>query len=287
MTKRIVLCADDYGQAPAISEGILSLIVLARLSATSCMVNSPFWRIAGPKLLPHEKAIDIGLHFNLTEGKALSQTLKDAQGEALLPLSTIMRQAFLRRLNKAAIEAEWHAQLDEFEGVLGRLPDFIDGHQHVHQFPVVREALISVYLSRLQQAKPYVRFVNARLLPAWDLKKILIYFSGAPALKDLLKAHHIPYNQTFSGIYAFKNAQEYGLNFPHFLKEVGDKGLIMCHPGLASKDPTDAISKARFEEYQYLAGTQFLADCQLAGVKITRFGVGGILGYFYCADNLL
>jgi predicted glycoside hydrolase/deacetylase ChbG (UPF0249 family) len=274
MTKCIVLCADDYGQAPAISEGILSLIQAGRLSAASCMVNTPFWMEYGSRLKPYQEAVDIGLHFNLTEGKPLSDALKQAQDDRLLPLPILMRRAFLRQLKREAIEAECHAQLDCFEAGLGRLPDFIDGHQHIHQFPVIRDALISVYDSRLRAKKPYVRLVNERIHLTdfiWDMKKIVIYLSGTRALKTLLEAHHIPHNKTFAGIYSFGQASEYGQYFPVFLEEVGDQGLIMCHPGLASKDPTDRISIARFEEYQYLGGHQFLADCAVKQISLRRF----------------
>jgi predicted glycoside hydrolase/deacetylase ChbG (UPF0249 family) len=63
--KRIVLCADDYGQAPAISQGIIELLNQSRLSATSCMVNMPDWPVSAKELLPFINYVDLGLHFNL------------------------------------------------------------------------------------------------------------------------------------------------------------------------------------------------------------------------------
>src|SRR5205085_3946565 len=112
MKKRIVLCADDYGQAPAISEGIINLLQNNRLSATSCMVNTIYWEDHAKWLAPFRQQKDIGLHFNLTEGKPLSREYKKIQGDTFQPLYKVMMLAFMRSLSQPAIEAELHAQLD-------------------------------------------------------------------------------------------------------------------------------------------------------------------------------
>lgn len=275
MKKSIVLCADDYGQAPAISQGIIDLIQSGRLSATSCMVNASFWPEHSQWLVPHQAQVDIGLHFNLTEGKAVSKAYIATYGESLFSLSSLMRRACLHQLDGTAIEAECHAQIDQFEQAMGRLPNFIDGHQHVHQFPVIRTALLKVYEQRLRGQNAYIRLVNEKIKITGviqDFKKIIIHALGTKALKQLLDTHKIPYNQTFAGIYSFSQAGHYQQLFPRFLAEIDDGGLIMCHPGLASSaDAKDSIAQARYEEYQYFASNQFLADCEQEKVVIRRF----------------
>ena len=49
-----------------------------------------------------------------------------------------------RRLDPAALADEIASQVREFVDAFGRAPDFIDGHQHVHLFPQVRDALLEV-----------------------------------------------------------------------------------------------------------------------------------------------
>jgi len=272
--KRIVLCADDYGQAEAISQGIITLIQNGRLSATSCMVNSPLWPAHAKRLLPFQPHIDLGLHFNLTEGKALSARFVEAYGENLFSLSSLMGRSFLRKPDIAAIEAECEAQLERFIEALGCPPNFIDGHQHVHQLPVVRTALVNVYEKHLRPYKTYVRLVGEKpklgdLMS--DLKKVVIYASGTKALKRLLEQNQIPHNNSFAGIYSFSKAYQYKTLFPRFLEKVDDKGIIMCHPGLPSSESGDAIAEARYKEYQYLSGNQFLIDCHRKGVTLGRF----------------
>ena len=80
--KYFTLCADDFGYSTEVSQGILSLISIERLTATSCMTNMPDWKNSASKLIPYKDQIDIGLHFNLTEGEALSEDKKLIQNES-------------------------------------------------------------------------------------------------------------------------------------------------------------------------------------------------------------
>lgn len=97
-------------------------------------------------------------------------------------------------------------------------------------------------------------------------------------MAKLLTENKIPHNQTFSGIYAFNLAKDYPEYFPQFLQAVKDNGLIMCHPGLLATEAQDSIAAARYQEYDYLSGEQFIADCRANMVAIKRFK---------CSDNLL
>lgn len=272
--KRIVLCADDYGQALTISQGILNLLNRNRLSAVSCVTNTSFWPGHAEMLYPYWSQIDVGLHFNLTEGQPISEAFRTTYGEQLPTLKKLMSKAFLHRLKKEIIVAECHAQLDRFEGAFGNLPHFLDGHQHVHQFPVIRDAIIDVYLARLRSSNTYVRIINNKI-SALDLllnrKKIVIYLTGTNALKKRLKKNNIPYNQSFAGIYDFKKAANYRKLFKLFLKKIGNSGIIMCHPGLPGYTRFDPITAARSCEYQYLLSDDFLLDLASAGVEIERF----------------
>jgi predicted glycoside hydrolase/deacetylase ChbG (UPF0249 family) len=276
MKKRIVLCADDFGQALAISRGIISLLENNRLSATSCMVNTPYWPEHAKWLQPFRGKADIGLHFNLTEGSPISTEFIRAHGPDLIPLPAMLKKSFMRKLNQAAIEAECHAQIDRFLEVMGHLPDFIDGHQHVHQFPIVRSALMNVYEQKLRNNNCYVRLVSEKIKLSdifHDMKKIIIYLSGTRALERLLNKKKIPYNHTFAGIYSFDKALSYGRLFRGFLAQASEGELIMCHPGLEASSGSDVIATARFQEYQYFTSDRFVIDCEENGVVLARFSL--------------
>lgn len=263
MKKCIVLCADDYGQAPAISQGILTLLQGQRLSAVSCMVTSPDWPEQARWLAPYQSQVDIGLHFNLTNETSLSR---------------LMLKSILRQLNFKALVAQLHAQIDLFTQATGYLPQFIDGHQHVHQFPVIRDALIKVYQQRFPERLAYIRLVN----PVWkwtgvvnNIKKVIIHAMGTKKLTNLLTQHHIPHNHSFSGIYSFREANHYAKFFPTFLAEIDQQGIIMCHPGLLAPASEDPITEARYAEYTYFMSDQFITDCQAQKAAITPFKLSG------------
>ncbi|HVE44906.1 MAG TPA: ChbG/HpnK family deacetylase [Gammaproteobacteria bacterium] len=273
MKKHIVLCADDYGQAEAVSEGILALLKRQRLSATSCIVNTAYWSTAAQALSAVKGQCDVGLHLNFTEGEALSAAWRRRQGALFPTLPLLLAKGLTGRLALSDALAECHAQLDAFVERWGTLPDFIDGHHHVHQFPVIREALVQTYAERFHAQGAYIRLVDQswqRLDWRCAVKRCIIYLSGTEALKKLLLAHAIPHNQTFSGIYAFQEASNYANIFPQFLGEVSDQGLIMCHPGFLS-DPQDRMSQVREIEWRYLNSDQFVADCEKQEIVLSRF----------------
>lgn len=270
--KRIILCADDYGQSSAISQAIIELIKYKRLTATSCMTTMPEWLSHAVELKPFINQIDIGLHFNLTEGLTLSKEMAD-EGFMLLP--KLLMKAYLQRLNKDAIRAELCAQLDRFVLGLGRLPDYIDGHQHVHQFPMIRDVVLAVYEERLKQNGAYLRSVHdskafLRVTKKAYLKRIIIQLCGATSFKNQLLRRHIPHNSSFSGIYDFSDSKNYERMFRQFLQDIGDNGVIMCHPGLLDPNNSDVIARSRFDEYQYFQSEAFEQACKYYKISLAR-----------------
>ncbi len=131
----ITLCADDYGLSYGVSAGILEALDAQRLSAVSALTNGPRWPAMGRELLRRAYDVDIGLHFNLTLGHPLSAMPKLAASGEFPRISTVIRAALSRNPPMDEIRAEIDRQLDRFEAVLERPPDFVDGHQHVHVLP--------------------------------------------------------------------------------------------------------------------------------------------------------
>lgn len=270
----IILCADDYAQTEAISEGIIDLVKNKRLSAVSCMTTSPYWPAHAALLKPYVDTIDVGLHFNLTEG----QGLVDNSQLVFTPIGKLLITAFLGRLNYQAITNEFSAQLKQFNDYFGKMPDFIDGHQHVHHLPIIREAILSVYQQQLQVMthKPYLRISsNDYLTCLQDYKNFpktqIICFTGAMRLKKRLQQLNIPHNQNFAGIYNFSQSQNYRNFFLYFIKQIKHSGLIMCHPGCASSDVSDPLNQSRVNEYNYFLSANFLEDCAANRVVLSRF----------------
>ncbi len=273
MTKRIVLCADDYGQAEAVSRGILELLAAKRLTAVSCLVNHGDIRDQAEPLLAYQDKVDLGLHLNFTDGEPMSRAYREKVSKQFLPLSQVLWRTHTRwpRFPHEAVSAEIHAQLDAFTVAFGGLPRFIDGHQHIHHLPGIREALFEVYAARLAQSGVILRAVT-QAPRARGIKANIIQFTGGASFAQYLDQRGIPHNSTFAGIYPFRQSNRFRQYFQRFLQDSADKGLIMCHPGLATAvESQDPIKAARLQEYEYLKSPEFLADCKTAEVKLSRF----------------
>ncbi len=261
--KRITLCADDYGMTPGVSRAILALADCNCIHATSCMVTTEYWQHCSSLLRPYVGSIDIGLHLNLTEGKGLSPAFR----QGYPGLYTLLIKSHLRQLNNQDVLQEVRAQINAFITASGRAPDFIDGHQHVHHLPQVRQALLSAMKDTVPPSS-WVRSVTPLVCPDKSLKSRVIEHSGAKALRTQLRQTTYPTNSGFAGVYSLSPKEAFRPLMQTWLNDLPDKGLIMCHPGFIDDSETEINhARARHIEYDYLISRHFLTDCHHAGVQ--------------------
>jgi predicted glycoside hydrolase/deacetylase ChbG (UPF0249 family) len=263
-SRRFTLCADDFGQAEAINLAIIELICAGRLGATSVMSQGPAWPEGARVLANHQHMADVGLHLNLTHHFEGSTVIR--------PLAFWMLAAPLGMIDVGAVRATFRMQIDEFVKHFGRLPDYIDGHQHVHAFPLIRELvteLIAEYWT--EGAKPWVRapdrLVDAGRMPLKGevLKQITRGFSAH------LERQGLRFPSQFAGLYSLTPGAGYPVLMKRWLQTLPSGTLMMCHPGLQSADRSDPIREARYEEYQYLSHRRLQDDCDSAGASLVRF----------------
>ena len=268
MTRTLALCADDFGIAPGISAGIARLARAERLTAVSCITNSPHWAEAAPLLRDLPDSVDVGLHLNFTEGQPLSARL--ARRWPTLPaLPQLIAQAHLRLLPHSQMRNEVHAQLAAFNRVFGRPPRYVDGHQHVHHLPGLRDIILDMI--EHVQPLPAVRNTGRLLGPGFALKRWLIEHTGGRALAAELRRRVIAHNPALLGAYDFADP-DYGALMRGWLAVLpAEGGLLFCHPGEASTGGApDAIAAARVRELAYLGSAAFDADLAAADVKLGR-----------------
>ncbi|HZT55333.1 MAG TPA: ChbG/HpnK family deacetylase, partial [Burkholderiaceae bacterium] len=194
------LCADDFGLAPGISTAIATLAHARRLTAISCITNSPHWEASAALLHDLPDTVDVGLHLNFTEGRPLSARL--ARRWPQLPsLPRLLVQAHLRLLPLAQVRNEVHAQLAAFNRALGRPPAFIDGHQHVHHLPGLRRVILDMV--EHVQPLPTMRNTGRVLGPGAGFKRRVIEATGGRALAAELVQRVIAHNPALLGAYDF------------------------------------------------------------------------------------
>ena len=249
---KLILCADDFGQSEAIDQAIIKLIKMGRLSATSCMTLSPRWNEAAKQITPYiRKKASIGLHLDLTH-------FGDAISHPKLVLLSIARQ-----LSFVLIKQSIHQQLDFFEAAIGTAPDYVDGHQHVHQLPQIREALLEILLARYGKNLPWLRI--AKTPTADGIKGLIIRALGSSAFEQRAKALGFVCSGDLLGAYGFNGSnEEYLTRFKGWLKEVKVDAVtpvLMCHPAVEMpSNEDDLIYQARVREYAVLASNDLTAE---------------------------
>ncbi|MFO9525544.1 ChbG/HpnK family deacetylase [Legionella pneumophila serogroup 1] len=261
--KNIFLCADDFGLNHGITQGILKMARLQRLSAVSCIVNASSFDVDAPDLLALKNGVRTGLHFNLTEGYFLSHPDKLCFG-----LRELLIRSHLGILNSRLISDELNTQLDHFIKVMGKLPDFIDGHQHIHQFPGIRRIIIDMYEQRLKGKSIFIRSTYPSVnMSGYQAKTKILGITGGKILSSQLKKTNIPHNPYFAGIYDFSDRTNYRSLFRQWLNNVPTNTLIMCHPGEGENN--DVITVARIRELNYFLSDEFVQDCEEYQVHLT------------------
>jgi predicted glycoside hydrolase/deacetylase ChbG (UPF0249 family) len=252
--KRIALCADDFGAFPGADAGILRLVDLGRLGGVSCQVVGGAFAADAPALRERTGSVDVGLHLDLAPGRG--------------GLAALLARSHARALGGREVAGRIAEQLEAFERALGRPPAFVDGHQHVHGLPVVREALLDVLERRYGRPGPLVR--NTVPLRWRGAKAFTVAALGGLGLRRALRARAVPHNADFAGVYALDVRADYGALFRRWLAGASDRTLFLCHPGVAAGDPGDPIGPARAAELAYLSSPSFEEDCGAAGAARVR-----------------
>ena len=259
----VVICADDYAMTPEISAGIVALAGQGRISATSAMTLSPHWPQWARQVPALQQKIDVGLHLDWTSEFALQQGFGQ-------PLGPLMLRSLLRRLRHEDVVGQIERQLDLFEQHAGAAPDHIDGHQHVHQFPVLREALVEVLTRRYAPGqRPWLRVARVACRP-WELKARIINAMGARALRGLAERQGLPHSEHLSGVYDFMgDTERYRRQLQVWLGQLAPATVLMCHPAQGA-NPEAPFPHARIREQDVLSDPALDAVFKAQGVRIVR-----------------
>jgi predicted glycoside hydrolase/deacetylase ChbG (UPF0249 family) len=275
--RRVSLCADDYGMSEGVNRAIRDLIEKRRLSATSVMVVTPAFTRAEIDALKAAAAaapgFAIGLHVTLTAPfHPLTMPFRPLKDGEFLKLGRLMQAAVLRRLDTEMLRAEIAAQIAAFTDMVGKAPDYVDGHQHVQLFPQVREPLLEMVKDIAPRA--WVRQCGRASSTKRRLAdgKALLLDALSPEFRAQAAALGIRTNPAFAGAYDFTKSdeQDFARRFPGFLDGLPPQSVVMCHPGFvdAELERLDPLTRQREREYAYLAGEAFPDMLRRNGVAL-------------------
>ncbi|MBN3283110.1 YDJC deacetylase, partial [Polyodon spathula] len=144
---KLVVTGDDFGYCARRNRGMLECFHKGAISNVSLLVNG----IAAEEAAEISKrhSIPIGLHANLSEGLPVCDTLpkgsslvnEDGYFHGKMGFRKALRNGQLKMIE---VEQELKAQVQLFCELTGQLPHHMDGHQHVHVLPGVRDVFARV-----------------------------------------------------------------------------------------------------------------------------------------------
>ena len=273
-TRRITLCADDYGISEGVNRAIRDLIERRRINATSVMVVGPAATREDADALSRVAAngdCQIGLHVTLTAPfSPLTMHFRPLDGGMFWPLGQLLRAALLRRIDSEFVHAEVMAQIARFRELFGHAPAYLDGHQHVQLFPgnrdgfirAVHDAAPDAWVRQCGRTHTSTRFGNP---------KAMLLDTLSATFRRRCAANGLRTNPAFAGAYDFRTLPDFGTLMRGFLSALPDGGLVMCHPGFVDETlrALDPLTDQREREYAYLASDDFPRLLDELGISLT------------------
>jgi len=121
--RRLIVNADDFGQAPGINDGVIRCYERGILTSASLMVRWPEARAAA-KYAREARGLSVGLHIDLGEW-----AYRNGEWVPLYSVTAID--------DPGAVRTEVLQQLETFRRLIGSDPTHLDSHQHVHRLTPV------------------------------------------------------------------------------------------------------------------------------------------------------
>ncbi len=249
--KKLIVNGDDFGWTTAISRGILEAHHRGVLTSTTMMVTSPGFDEA-VSLAKETASLGVGLHLNVTHGSPVSDrdkipSLLDTSGSFLGGDAFCVR-LFRGSIKPAELRREVEAQLTKFQSALGD-PTHLDSHKHVHVFGCYRRvaAELAGSLKHPRIRCPVERFRPASILrPMPACKWLLLQYAGQKARRGFLKAGFRMPDQFWGVSETGRLTGEACVDMCSHLG--GGVTELMCHPGLAVENESDAAPGDRLTQ---------------------------------------
>ena len=263
--KKVIINADDFGYSEEVNEAVLYAYKEGAITSASILANMNAFNNAVFEIFPKIPSLDIGFHFNIVEGKSLTNS------HLLCNSNGFFNNGFISILTKSknkkflqAVEYEFRMQIEKILKEINI--SHIDSHRHIHAIPEIFHLIsdlakeYNIKFIRTQRELPYIiptKIFNTKF-PV-NIMKIII-------LNLFTTINKYPYtNKYFIGIlytgYMDKQSIIKGLNK---IKEESITEIIL-HPTinklekcnykelLTLKDPTlrQTITESGFELIQY------------------------------------
>ena len=270
--KRIVINADDFGYSKENNEAIKLGYQAGIITACSILTNTNGFEHAVDEILPQISEIDLGFHFNIIEGKSLTNPslLCDSKG--------YFNNNYLQLINKSKnpafktqIENEFRAQIEKV------LPfhtiSHVDSHVHTHAIPEIFKLITNLAVEydikniRTQKEIPYLvskQSFNANYLVNF-IKNILLNHYSNINIKTIHNKN-IHTNDYFIGVLYTGMMSEITI-MQGLHKIIKDNSIteIIFHPTI------DKSKQNNYMEFQITQNPNFKKQLENMGFTLTKF----------------
>ena len=235
----IIVNADDLGMTPGTNKAIFEGYDHGMITHTSIMANAEYFSKA-IEGLQSRKELGVGMHLNLTYGKALHSNpiYNDDQGVfnlgylKLLALSTHNKE-FLK-----AVEEEFEQQILRVTDT-GLTLTHLDSHRHIHLIPGVYRIVAKL---AIKYKIPRVRLINENIIDSFMLSGKYNFILNGGIIKYLLLRTFTSINARHANFY--KNIKFYSILYTGVvtrdilqkIKTSDENYEIMVHPGITELD---------------------------------------------------
>ena len=271
--KHLILNADDYGMNEAVSRGILEAAAGGALRSTTAMASCGDLDRAMDELAESGRALDVGIHLNLSWGSPLSRpedipSLVDGEGR-FHSRAHLMSRAIAGSVSWEEACREFRLQCERLATRVDRITH-LDGHHHVHSFPTICRAAERV---AREFNIPYVRTPREGLWSPWywsPARRMAIALFSASG-KGYWRSRGFNTSDYFGG-FALGGVDGFENRWLKTLASLPD-GIceIMVHPGYSSSE-NDSYDVERSVELEWLKGEEFMNAARESNVTFSSFG---------------
>ena len=204
--KKIIINADDFGYLPENNEAVMQGFLSGVITSASIMTNLHGFDDAINNTLKEIPDIDLGFHFNITEGKSLTNCnlLCDNNGYFNnLYIDLILKSNSKKFIEQ--IEQEFRVQIEKI--LKYHKITHMDSHMHIHAIPNIFKLFLKlakeydIQFIRTQKEIPYIILSKSLNLkyPVNIIKNVLLNFYTIINNKELSNTE-IKTNDYFIGV---------------------------------------------------------------------------------------
>lgn len=211
--------ADDFGKSETANHNILQLVELKKVQRVSILINGFFSKEELEKL----KSATIKLDLHLT----LPKTDFEVEKESIIHRSVSFIHGILKGRNSSNnVRQAWIKQIEKFKKNIGRYPDGINSHEHVHFFPAYFKVLLR--LCDTYHIK-YIRAAGKKIIDNKSNIGLILRLLNSIDRKLLSRKSDVNYCDYLSSL-------DWIPNIDNFLQKIPEGSMeIFCHPERANE----------------------------------------------------